>query len=348
MENRVKTILVIKLSSLGDIIHTLPVAWALKDIYQDAHLTWMVNASYRGLLEICPAIHEVLFFERNKKNGIFRSLLSILRLIGKIRREKFDLVIDLQGLLRSGLIGWLSGGKKVLGLESAREGSRWLYDIKVPVPKKKSIHAVDRYLLIPEYLGWTGSPRFQIKIQPDEDRFIDGFLKAEKARTYLPLIGIHPVARWKTKVWSLNNFARLADLISATEKFQLVLLGSEEDQKQIIQMIHMMKYSPVIATGKFNLKQLTAFLKRSSLLITTDSGPMHLAAAMESPLLAIFGATDQRKTGPYKMENDVIFKNIQCRPCLKRTCLNSGYPMECMERITPEEVFERFKKKFHL
>lgn len=340
--------MVIKLSSLGDIIHTFPVAWALKDLYPEARLTWVVNSSYRGLIDGCPAIHNVLFFDRRIKNNIFRALVSFYRLIGKIRREKFDLVIDLQGLLRSGLISWLSNGKKVMGLESAREGSRWFYDIKVPVPKEKSIHAIDRYLLVPEHLGWTGSPRFQIEIQPDDDRFIDRFLKAEKARTYLPLIGIHPVARWKTKEWSFNNFARLADLISATEKFQVVLLGSEEDQKQIIQMIHMMKYSPVIATGKFNLKQLAAFLKRSSLLITTDSGPMHLAAAMEIPLLAVFGATDQRKTGPYKMENDVIFKNIQCRPCLKRTCLNSGYPMECMERITPEEVFEQFKKKVHI
>ena len=336
-----KNILVIKLSSLGDIIHALPVAAALKSKFPGVRLTFLVNRQYGDLVEGHPEVDEVLLFDRRIKNSPYGVIGSLFRLIGSLRKRKFDLVIDLQGLLRSALISRFSGGKLVLGLSTAREGSRFFYDFIVQVPDP-GIHAVLRYLLVPRFLGWSGKPEFRMVTGEKEVSFIERFLKAEKVRTYLKMIAVQPTARWKTKAWSPENFSRLCNLIQRTGQVQLIFLGSVDDQEKIGQIVALMDVPPVIATGKFNLKQLAAFLRKTDLLITNDSGPMHLAAALNIPVLAIFGATDPGRTGPFGPGHAVITREIPCRPCLKRSCGNRSFPMECLEKITPESVFEKF------
>lgn len=340
----IKRILIIKLSSLGDVIHALPVPEALKTVYPSARVSFLVNREYGDLLIGNPRIDEIFLFERKIKGGFFKAISSNLKLLKILRSRGFDLVIDLQGLLRSGLIAWFSRSKNIVGFENSREGSRFFYNHKISVPDQ-NIHAVDRYLLFPKSMGWNEKPKFIIKLHKNNELFIEDFIRAEKLKTFLPIIAIQPMARWPTKEWSHKNFARLGNLIQKSKEYQVVFLGSKEELSEIKEIVRLMEEPPVIATGKLSLKQLAAFLKKCALLVTNDSGPMHLAVALNVPVLALFGATDFRRTGPYQMENHVISKNVECSPCLKRTCLNHAFPMECMERITPEEVFEKIKNR---
>jgi heptosyltransferase-1 len=339
----VKRILIIKLSSLGDVIHALPVPEALRRVYPLADISFLVNREYGELLRGNLWIDEIFLFERNMKGGFFKGVSLNFKLLKVLRSKGFDLVIDLQGLLRSGLIAWFSRSKNVVGFENAREGSRFFYSQRIPVPDQ-NIHAVDRYLLIPKSMGWNGNPHFYINLHKEDELFIEEFIRAEKLKTFLPIIAIQPMARWPTKEWSPAKFAELGNLIQKSKEYQVVFLGSKEEVSRIEVIVRLMDEPPVTATGKLSLKQLAAFLKKSTLLITNDSGPMHLAVALNIPVLALFGATDFRRTGPYQMEDHVIYKSVACRPCLKRSCLNHAFPMECMERITPEEVFERIKE----
>ncbi|MHB8482360.1 MAG: lipopolysaccharide heptosyltransferase II [Nitrospiria bacterium] len=342
-KSSVRNILIIKLSSMGDVIHTLPVPQALKTLYPGARISFLVNRQYEEILTGNPYIDEILLFDRKFRNHFFKSIFSLMKLVRKMRKESFDLVIDLQGLLRSGLISWASNGRNVIGLGNAREGSLFFYNQVIPADNAK-LHAVDRYLLIPKTMGWEEKPQFNIKIDKKDKVFVEDFIKAEKVKSYLKLIGIQPVARWKTKEWSGANFAKLADLIQQNQEYQVVFLGSREELLQVQKIVRQMKTLPIIATGKVNLKQLAALLKKCEILITNDSGPMHLAAALNIPVIALFGATDFRRTGPYGDQHLILHKDIFCSPCLNRNCLNKNRPMECMETITPEEVFEALKK----
>ncbi|MBI1820806.1 MAG: lipopolysaccharide heptosyltransferase II [Nitrospirae bacterium] len=339
----VQNILIIKLSSMGDIIHSLPVSQALKALYPDARISFLVNRQYQDILAGNPFIDEIFLFDRNIWNQFPKSIFSIVKLVNEIRKKSFDLVIDLQGLLRSGLLAWAASGKKVIGFNNSREGSRFFYDQRISVPNE-NIHAVDRYLLIPKTMGWKEKPQFNIEICEKDKVFIEDFIKAEKVKSYLKLIGIQPVARWKTKEWSGANFAKLADLIQQNQECQVVFFGSREELLQVQKIVRQMTSLPIIATGKLTLKQLAALLKRCEMLITNDSGPMHLAAALNIPVIALFGATDFRMTGPYGDQHLILHKGVLCSPCFSRNCLNKNRPMECMETITPEEVFEAFKK----
>lgn len=159
----IKKILIIKLSSLGDVIHALPVPEAFKTIYPLARISFLVNREYGELLRDNPSIDEIFLFERKIKGGFFQAASSYIKLLKFLRRSRFDLVIDLQGLLRSGLMSWVTRSKWIVGFENAREGSRYFYSQRVPVPDQ-NIHAVDRYLLIPRSIGWNGIPKFYINL----------------------------------------------------------------------------------------------------------------------------------------------------------------------------------------
>jgi heptosyltransferase-1 len=339
-------ILIIKLSSLGDVIHALPVVAALKERFPLSSISFLVNREYGELLNGHASIDEVLLFERNLGNRFFNRIKLNWKLIRRIREKQFDLVIDLQGLFRSGLISWLSGGKRRVGLGDSREGSRYFYQEVISIPKEVR-HAVDRYLLIPKAFGWQGKAEFLIPIGEKDKVFVEQFMKAEKVKAYLPIVAIHATARWRTKRWSARNFRLLGDLLQRSKGCQVAFLGSKEEIQEIREMTDEMESPPILATGKFSLKQLTAFLNRCAVLVTNDSGPMHLAAALNVPVIALFGASDFQKTGPYGRSEQVLFKDVACRPCLKRICGNQEFPMECLETISPEEVFEAVKVRMN-
>lgn len=336
-KNSIRNILIIKPSSLGDIVHSLPVAKAVRQIFPDASIVWLVKDEWSEILKGNPYIDEIISFPFSFK--------KIARLIGILRKKRFDLVVDIQCLFRSGLIGYLAGVPIRIGFENGRELSHIFYNIKVKVPDM-DIHAVDRYMLVPAELekvigkssGYnTDSKDFTMITSIEDEEYIEKFFNDNNIGNNSIIAAISPSARWHTKMWLTERFAEVADILNKKGVIT-ILVGSRSDRPLIDKITSLMSTNPVIAAGKTNLKQLISLLKRTDIMITNDSGPMHIAAAIGTPIVAIFGPTDPVRTGPYGNSHVVIRRNdIDCLPCLKRKCYNN---ILCMNLITVDEVTE--------
>jgi len=322
--------LIIKPSSLGDIIHALPVAAAIKAGIPDARIDWVAGKGYEEILEGNPAIRSVITFDRGMLRGKGRAA-SLLRLIKELRRERYDAVIDLQGLIRSALMAITSRSPRRIGFGNAREGAPFFYTDKITVPEG-AIHAVDRYMLALAALGLKPGPvaGFHISISTDDEARADAVLRKKGIRPGEPFIAVTPSARWTAKRWPLDRFIEVSELILKEKGIKYILLGSSRD-KELFKGA-----APVnSAFGETSLKGLAAVLKRAKVLLTNDSGPMHIAAAVGTPVAAIFGPTDPCRTGPYGKGHRVITAGMECSPCFRREC--SG--VKCLTGVTVEQVY---------
>jgi heptosyltransferase I len=308
-------ILIIKPSSLGDVIHALPTVNLIRRKFPDAHLAWLINADLTSLLSRCPLLNDRIEFHRHDA-GAWWPLLR------RLRRERFDLVVDLQGLLRSGIMTAATFAPRRVGLSDAREGARLFYNEVVTVPRT---HAVERYLLAARHLGCdAGLIEFPL-----------GLPASTAPRT---LIAVNPSARWQTKLWGDDKFAAL---IRRLPQDRVVLTGSAADAPRLASLAGGCRN----LAGQTNLFELADLYQRCAVVITNDSGPMHLAAAVGTPVVAIFGPTDPSLTGPYGKGHVVLRAGIPCSPCFKNYCANP-VKMECMQKITGDQVLASAQRFF--
>jgi heptosyltransferase-1 len=275
-------ILIVKPSSLGDVVHTLPTVNLIRRRHPDAHIAWLINRELTSLLKKCPVINEIIEFPRHDH-------AKLLALVSRLRKGKFDLVVDLQGLLRSGMMTWMTGAPRRIGLSDAREGSRLFYTEIVNVPRA---HAVDRYLLAANHLGCDISPvEFPLGL-PDAPR---STLHAPR-----PLIAVNPLARWETKLWGDDNFSALLDHLPTG---RVVLIGSRSERDRIARINRDRARN---LAGELDLYELAELYRQCVVAISNDTGPMHLAAAVGTPVIALFGPTDPALVGPYGPGHVVI------------------------------------------
>ncbi|MBI2876893.1 MAG: lipopolysaccharide heptosyltransferase II [Candidatus Tectomicrobia bacterium] len=344
-------ILIIKPSALGDVIHALPLLKLLRGHYPQAQIAWLVNRELQGLLEGHPDLDRIFPFERRvwgERGRLSRTLREFAALIRQLRQARFDLALDVQGLLRSGLIGYLSGAPHRLGFANAREGSPLFYTQKAAVPPGE-VHAVERYLCLLSALGIaTGaegdregplSLDFTFPLGEADRLYARGLLEGRRAGSSLILMS--PGARWESKRWPPEHFAWLADLLSERERATVALIGSPAETPLAESIRAQMKTAPLLLTGRTSLKQLAALMEAADLLVTNDSGPMHLAAALGTPVLALFGPTSPRRTGPYGVGHRVLQKTLPCIPCFKRQCPEDH---RCLRGLGVKEVLEAVRE----
>ena len=316
-------ILIIKPSSLGDVVHALPTVNRIRHRFPDARISWLVNDSLASLLRNCPIIDELIPFER-RRFGSPLQLPNFAGFLATLRNKRFDLVVDLQGLFRSGLMAWATRAPRRVGLSNAREGARFFYNEIVETPHA---HAIDRYLLVAKYLGCdTGPIEFPLGID-----YLVGAASPPRS-----LIAVNPSARWKTKLWGDDKFA---ELVRRLPHERMVLTGSVAEHEQIEKIAQGCRN----LAGQTDLFELAELYRRCAVVITNDSGPMHVAAAVGTPVIAIFGPTDPALTGPYGNQHIVLRAGIPCSPCLKSRCKHTPR-MECMTLVTVEQVLEAAKK----
>ncbi len=323
-------ILIVKPSSLGDIIHTLPLLGLLKKYRPESEIDWVVSRGFEGLLQGHPLLGNCILIDKDNWKRPERSLKTLsefIRLFRLLRERRYDVCIDAQGLLRSGLITLFSGAKKKIGFSDAREGAHLFYNTKVQ--GGRNIHAVNRYLKLLTPLG----------IYPEEIYFPLNHI-VEKRPVDGPYYIVIPGARWQTKLWPSEYYAQLIRLLSHKAPFsemKPILVGATSD-KQRAQKINQLSGGEAFdLTGKTDLKELCSIIKGASFVITNDSGPMHIAAALNIKVFAIFGPTSPALTGPYGSNNVVLTAGISCQPCFKRSCKD----LKCMYELLPERVFER-------
>lgn len=345
MRHDPRSILIVKLSAIGDVVHSLPLLESLRKNFPAAKIDWVVEEESSQIIDAHKCIDRVIVSRRKswqrrffKKGERSTALGEIFRFLRELRSEEYDLVIDLQGLFKSGILTGLSRGKRKIGASGGREGSP-LFLTERPYPVDYDQHAVDRYLKIIEYLqchqnSWEG----MIPIRDSDRRAVDQLVFGNGIQ-HPTFVAINPMARWVTKLWDLHRFANLADRLQKELSCRVVFTGSGDDRVYVGKIIDRMEGKPVNLTGLTTLKELAYLYSRCGLLVSTDTGPMHIAAAMGCPVLALFGPTAPWRTGPYGDAHGVIREEIDCGPCFKKRCSH----VTCMKNISVEEVFDRAK-----
>jgi 3-deoxy-D-manno-octulosonic-acid transferase/heptosyltransferase-1 len=335
-------ILIVKLSAVGDVIHTLPSLAALRRRFPRAHISWVVEEAASDLLRNHPCLDELIISGRKRwikelKEGKYSKVLKEAgRFISDLRSRRYDLVIDFHGLFKSAVLAWLSGASRRLGYDSMQELSGLFYTEKIP--EDLSRHAVDRYLDFPRHLGAdVKQPEFFLDISAPQHRHIDHLFEEFHLSGQENLVAINTVALWDTKLWDDEKFARLGDRISRELKAAVVFTGS--DPAPMENILSRMTAPAFNFGGRTSLRELAHLYQRARLLITTDSGPMHLAAAVGTPVVALFGPTDPARTGPYGKGHRVLRKGLECSPCLRKSCKTRI----CMHNISVDEVFDAVK-----
>ncbi|MEW6544043.1 MAG: glycosyltransferase family 9 protein [Nitrospirota bacterium] len=335
-----RRVLIIKPSSLGDVVHALPTLAALRDRFPKAHIAWLVKRQWADLLERADGLDEVWPVEPTVGGWLAQ--------LPRLRSARFDLVVDLQGLLRSGALAWLSGCPVRLGFATAREASPMFYTHKVSVPSPQ-IHAVDRYLLAATALGATvrGRPEFRLRPSTADREDVTRLLTVHGLKEGTRWIAVNVSARWPTKVWPPERFAALADGLQREGLGSAVLIGGS-DERPASQAVRTLMRTPAMdLTGKTALRLLPALLESAALLVTNDSGPMHVAAAVRTPVVALFGATSPVLTGPYGTGHRVLTHQVPCSPCLSRTCRNP-VRLECLAGVSSELALEAVRAQLAL
>lgn len=343
---QVKRILVIKPSSLGDVVNALPFLASLRQRYADRHIAWLVEEEAAGLLLDHPLLDQVIVSGRRRwgrevlmPSRWSSALQEVVTLIAQLRAGQYDLAVDLQGLLKSALMLLCTGARYRVGLASAREGSKRVLTHRVPLPPGPT-HAVDRYLEAARFLGATPvSSPFVFPFSPDDDMRAEALLVEAGVKPGEPVVAVCPRARWKTKLWGEDRFARLGEIVARRLGAKVLLIGSRSELPVINRLAARMNPAPFVAAGRTDLRLLIALLKRIDLLVTLDSGPMHLAAALGTPLVALFGPTDPRLNGPYGSRGTVLRVPLPCSPCLKRRCQIKEDRL-CLRSISVEQVAE--------
>lgn len=332
-----RNILIIKLSAIGDVIHALPVASALKQHNPDVKITWIVEKRAFDLLTNNPYIDEIIIFDKKK----FKSLTGLLKhgpeLARDLHSRGFDLVIDLQGLFKSAAISLLSGVKERLVYCNARELSHWVSE-RVNGAYSEG-HVVDRYLDVVRHLGIKiTKPHFEVGITDQE---------AEKAKAIAAKAGLDvtkpyailaPGTNWPNKCWPTTHLAVLADKLF-DDNIIPVIIGGPKDDRLYNEIAAKTQIPPIDLTGKTDLKQLAYLIKQSRAFIGGDTGPMHLAVAVDTPVIALFGPTTPNRNGPYGENHRLLITPWECRGCWKRKCHKN---IDCLAAISPEAVYNEF------
>jgi lipopolysaccharide heptosyltransferase I len=330
---RVESVLITKLSSIGDVVQSLPVLAALRRRFPKAYIGWAVKPAAAAVLTGSPHLSETLIVGGGKGDapGVCSvpPLTAPIRLARALRTRQFDLALDMQGLLKSALVAFLSGARERIGFRNHQEGA-FLLNNRPVVPDRRDVHAVEAYLGFAEALGAPAEPLdFTIATTAADRRAADELLEDRG-----DLVALVPGARWLSKRWPAARFAAVATALASELGLTAAVVGGPED-RALAAEIGASAHTPILdLTGRTTLKQLTEVFRRCRMVVSNETGPMYIAAAVGTPTLAIFGPTDPLRLGPYGDGHAKVGADVACAPCRRRRC----QPLRCMEAVSVEQV----------
>ncbi len=336
-------ILLIKPSSLGDLVHALPVLHGLRRRYPAARIDWLVGDAFAPLLEGHPDVTELVRFDRRRYGKMLRNPaagLEFASFVQRLRARNYDLVIDLQGLFRSGFLALASGAAVRIGFAAARELAWVFYTHRLP-PTPTDTHAVDRNYAVADLLGFAEVPiTFHLAVTDEERRQAERVIKAAGHDPAVEFAAVLPGARWETKRWPEHRFAEVIDALRAGHELPTILLAGRDEAEVCSRVQAACTGGPVNLAGRTNLRELVAVLEKAALVICHDSAPMHLAAALGRPTVCILGPTNPARTGPYGSRVAVVQEDWPCVPCYLRRLCQCQHEHRCMASLESARVLE--------
>lgn len=360
-------ILLIKPSAVGDVVHTLPVLSKLRARYPSARIDWMLTPAIADLIRYHPDLSNVVLFQRYTYGRMWQNWsipVEFARFLASLRSAQYDLVIDLHGQFRSAAFTLATGASTRIGFDRPRKrvwyagrplpreafihgwtGARelsWLaYTHRIPIPTLDA-HAVERYLWLSDLLGLrSGPPEAHVPVAPQAEASVERLL-AGHGLAGKPLAVVAPGTIWETKHWLPENYAAVARYLMG-RGWGVVLAGSGNDRPCCQEVAHR-SAGAIDLCGRTSVSELAAILRRARLCVCNDSGPMHLAAALNVPLVAIFGPTDPVWVGPFGRPEAVVRLGLDCSPCYLRKLRDCPHGHACMRQVTPEMVIARIER----
>jgi lipopolysaccharide heptosyltransferase II len=341
-KHHIRRVLIIKLTSLGDVVHALPTAAALKTAFPSLSLHWVVEDRCAPLLEGHPFLDSIIIYPRKEiqfllRRGKWVQVLSRLRRLRRSLKElKADLSIDLQGLAKSGWMALMAGACHRVGCFGLKEFS---FLVSKSIPEGRDLHAVDRNLMVSAYLGAArAAPDFSLSIQEEESRWADTFLKQYGVTSKTALIGVQVGASLPQKRWPVKKLMDFLSQASQLSGLKILLLGDEGDHQRLRPFSDLLSPEVINTTGNLSLRQLTALIRKCRLFLGADTGPLHLAVGLGLSVIGLYGADDPGKTGPYGSGHRILYKSMPCSPCFNKPVCRGRY--DCMEAIEADEVLE--------
>lgn len=340
-------ILLIKPSSLGDIIHALPVLHGLRVRFPNARIDWLIGSSFAPLLSGHPDVDELILFDRRRFGRVGTSLSvtrQFMEFVSALRRRRYDMVVDLQGLFRTGFLAWAGGAAVRIGFDDAREGARLFYTHKTSRAPENT-HAVDRNYQVAELLGFEHVPiRFDLNMTDGLRAEARALLRCAGHQAKDRFVAVVPGARWETKMWASDRFAETMDELQSGGDLRCVLLGSPDEAALCERIFHGCRLRPINLTGRTTLGQLAAVIELADVVLCHDSAPMHLAVALRRPLVCLIGPTNPDRTGPYRRSRDVVRVALECAPCYLRKLSQCRFDHQCMVDLEVSTVVSAVRR----
>lgn len=337
-ENKLDRICIVMMSAVGDAVHVLPLVNAIKRHNPSSHITWVLQPGPASLVRGHPAVDEIIIFDRSKGVRAFREVIS------KLRAQHFDVLINLQAYLKAGIITALSGSRRRIGFDRARApDANWLFTTE-RIPARGERHVQEQYFEFLELLGiepepaewklgpWDGEREWQMEFISQFDR---------------PIAAIVVAASSVARDWAPERIAEVCDILSERYDVQPVLVGSDspKEREVVARITSLTRSKPVSMLGS-GLRKLVAIIDASALVITPDTGPLHISAALNKPVIALMGVTDSRRTGPFRRFDDLIvdtFNSPGESGPISKAKVRAAKSGDGMARITVADVVEKLE-----
>ncbi|MGA2516667.1 MAG: glycosyltransferase family 9 protein [Thermodesulfobacteriota bacterium] len=343
-------ILVLRLSAVGDVIRTLPAVKALKEHRPSSFITWIVEEPSRALLESQPEVDEVILFPRKRwtrgiksPKGIWGTFGEMRGFVKDLRRRKFDVALDFHGILKSGVLSFLSGSPKRIGYDrrSTKEGNFLYSNVKVNLPGER-ISRFERNLALLKGIGLELKKlKYRLHIPPEDREYVEDFFKGSSALLIKPLIAIHPGTSQKAffKRWMPDQYAQLADRLVRELNASVLFTWGDKELGWVEGIRKQMKEPSLLAPKTESLTQLGELYRNCDLYIGGDTGPMHIASLMGIPVVVIYGPTDPIENEPFG-NHIKVRKEVGCNPCHEYSCKK----LDCIRAVSANEVFKATKE----
>jgi heptosyltransferase-2 len=324
-----KRILLIRFGSLGDVVLTTPAIRAVREKFPDAYISMLVGDKFADIVSADPRLDDVIIFYRDKK-----SPWEIKRVASLLKKQKFDISIDMQRKFRSSLLAYLSGAILRIGYH---QPMGFLCRVKIPDLENK--HAIERNLDLLKPLGITeASHQLEMFLTDEDKEYADVFFNTNNLTSKPAVIGFFPGAAWAPRCWPAERFAAIGDLAVEKCNAGIVIFGGPGEADIVDSVAQKMKNPAVLMKDRVKLRQLAAMIQKCSLFISNDTGPMHISVAVDTPTIGLFGPGNHIKFQPIGQKHTIIRKDVPCSPCKQFT--NKCKDNLCMKMITVDDVWE--------